>query len=214
MQSRNHGRSSLARKTLAVFVVSAALQVAAFTVSKADTIYYWKDPSGIYHFYKSPPKGFVPRVKKESARRQSSYKSLSKRQIDRLADLFGKRHKVDASLVKAVIEVESDYNPKVVSSAGAQGLMQIMPETQKDLGLDNPFDPVENVEAGVRYLRMMLDRFKDVRLALAAYNAGPLTVEKYGGIPPFAETRKYVTKVLKRYRYNRSKVRQNVQPSK
>jgi soluble lytic murein transglycosylase-like protein len=156
----------------------------------------------------------VPRVKKESARRQSSYKSLSKRQIDRLADLFGKRHKVDASLVKAVIEVESDYNPKVVSSAGAQGLMQIMPETQKDLGLDNPFDPVENVEAGVRYLRMMLDRFKDVRLALAAYNAGPLTVEKYGGIPPFAETRKYVTKVLKRYRYNRSKVRQNVQPSK
>ncbi|UZP68268.1 lytic transglycosylase domain-containing protein [Desulfovibrio mangrovi] len=196
--------------TLTVFLLSCVLQVAAFTVSFAETIYYWKDPAGIYHFYKDPPKGFVPRVKKESSPRQSK-KSLSKRQIDKLAEVFGRRHRVNADLVRAVIEVESDYDPRSISSAGAQGLMQIMPETQKDLGVDNPFDPVENVEAGVRYLRMMLDRFKDVQLALAAYNAGPLTVEKYGGIPPFAETRKYVIQVLKRYRYNRSKARQNVQ---
>lgn len=202
MQSRNIGRSAYLKRLFGIAVVCVAVLIAAFSVCSAETIYYWKDPSGIYHFYKKPPKGFVARQKPGT-----SPKNLSRRQIDRAAEIFGRRYAIDPHLVRAVIEVESDYNPKSVSSAGAQGLMQIMPATQKDLGLTNPFNPVENIEAGVKYLRTMLDRFKDTRLALAAYNAGPSSVEKYGGIPPFAETKKYVTKVLSRYRSNRLKAR-------
>ena len=106
-------------------------------------------------------------------------------------------------LIMAVIEVESGYESQAISSAGAEGLMQIMPETQKELGVEKPFDPEENIEAGVRYLRRMLDRFRSVELALAAYNAGPSHVEKYGGIPPFDETRRYVAKVMARLKGDR-----------
>ncbi len=206
------------------------LLIAAVTQAKGQTIYYWKDAKGEYHFYTTPkpPEGFVVRPQKQEARNTGTLRkpgagsssrtseaakttrtarSQKKQQIDRIAEVFGRRHRVDPKLVRAVIQVESSYNHKSVSRAGAQGLMQIMPATGRDLGLQNPFDPIENVEAGVRYLRMMLDRFKDVRLALAAYNAGPSAVEKYGTIPPYAETRDYVTKVLAHYRNNRMKAR-------
>ncbi len=201
MHRRPSGRHALRTRILVIATVCLVAAGTAFSVCEANTIYYWKDPKGIYHFFKEPPKGFVPR-KKPAVRRP-----LTRTQIDRVAAVFGKRHRIDPDLIRAIIEVESDYDPKSVSEAGAQGLMQIMPDTQKDLGVNNPFDPVENIEAGVRYFRAMLDRFKNVRLALAAYNAGPSSVEKYGGIPPFAETRKYVTKVLTRYRSNRSKAK-------
>lgn len=211
MLRRKHGL--LPRRTLFALTASVCLAavVAAFLVSAAyaETIYYWKDPQGRYHFYTKPPKGFVPRSVPEKNARTTS--APHRRTIERLAELYGKRHRVDPLLVKAIIEVESDYDTHSVSTAGAQGLMQIMPETQKELGVNNPFDATENIEAGVRYFRTMLDRFKNVRLALAAYNAGPSAVEKYGGIPPFAETKKYVTKVLTRYRYNRLKADQHVQ---
>ena len=102
-------------------------------------------------------------------------------------------------MIQAMIEVESAYEPEAVSKAGAQGLMQIMPNTQKELGLRDPFDPSSNIEAGVRYLRSLLDRFGDLSLALAAYNAGPARVEQYNGIPPYVETRQYVRRVLDIY---------------
>jgi len=114
------------------------------------------------------------------------------------------RWRVDFALVKAVVHAESAFDKDAVSVAGARGLMQLMPGTASMLGVSDIHDPEENINGGARYLRMMLDKFKgNVRNALAAYNAGPANVQKYGGIPPFAETRTYVTRVVElseRYR--------------
>ncbi len=105
---------------------------------------------------------------------------------------------IDPLLYEALIGVESSYNPNSVSSAGAKGLSQLMPGTAKLLGVDNPFDPAQSLQAGARYLGQMIGKFGDVRHALAAYNAGPGAVQKFGGVPPFAETQRYVDSVLAR----------------
>lgn len=108
---------------------------------------------------------------------------------------------LDSRLVRAVIQVESGYNPAALSNKGAMGLMQLTAETAHDLAVHDPYDPEENVRGGTRYLRSMLDRFSgSLELALAAYNAGPGAVESFGGIPPFAETRTYVRRILALYR--------------
>ena len=111
--------------------------------------------------------------------------------IDRVAA----RHGVDARLVRAVIEVESGYQPRARSPKGAMGLMQLMPATARQYDVTNPYDPAANIEAGTRHLKSLLARFPPA-LALAAYNAGHLAVERFRGIPPYAETRKYVARVL------------------
>lgn len=103
---------------------------------------------------------------------------------------------IDASLVKAVVAAESGFNPSAVSSAGARGLMQLMPGTAAALDVRDPFDPESNLFGGARYLRQQLDRFGSLPLALAAYNAGPANVTRYDGIPPFAETQRYVGTVI------------------
>ena len=107
------------------------------------------------------------------------------------------RHGVPSRLVRAVVEVESNYDSKARSRKGAMGLMQLMPATARRYALTNPYDPRENLDAGIRHLRSLLDRY-DVRLALAAYNAGEGAVQRYGGIPPFTETRNYVARVMQR----------------
>jgi len=106
------------------------------------------------------------------------------------------KYGVDSALVKAVVRAESGFSARATSPAGACGLMQLMPSTAAQLGVSDPFDPGQNIDAGVRYLKQQLDRFDDEKLALAAYNAGPGSVAKHHGIPPFRETHSYVDKVI------------------
>jgi hypothetical protein len=120
-----------------------------------------------------------------------------KAQINLLIKKYAKRHGIDEKLVRAVLQKESGGNPTAVSPKGAMGLMQLMPETAQSLGVEDPFNPEQNVAAGVKFLKTCLNLFsQDVTLALAAYNAGPETVKRYGGVPPYPETQQYVAGIL------------------
>lgn len=121
-------------------------------------------------------------------------------QIEAAIQEAASRHRVDPNLVRAVVKVESNFNPRAVSPKGAMGLMQLMPGTARDLAVQNPFDPQQNVDAGVRHLKGLLDNFGgNVPLTLAAYNAGAKAVQRNKGIPPYAETRQYVERITKLY---------------
>lgn len=127
-------------------------------------------------------------------------KPLFSSKYDQLIIDAAKKFDVDAALVSAVIKAESDYNPKIVSHKGAQGLMQLMPATAKRFGVTNAFDPVQNVHGGTKYLRWLLDKFEgNAEHAVAAYNAGEGNVWKYKGIPPFRETITYVKRIARHF---------------
>jgi soluble lytic murein transglycosylase-like protein len=174
-------------------------------IQSADAdIYKYVDTEGTIHFTDAPTdrrfKIFMRDIKKDR-RLRTTFRlpgyARDPKEYEPIIDSLSTKYGVEKSLVKAVILAESGYNPNAVSSKGATGLMQLMPETAKDLNVNNSLDPRENIRGGVRYLRFLLDTFKgDVSLALAAYNAGLSNVSKYGGIPPFAETQNYVSKVL------------------
>ena len=113
------------------------------------------------------------------------------------------KYQVDPNLVKAVVQTESNFDASAVSGAGAEGLMQLMPGTAQEMGVQNALDPAQNLDGGVKYLRKMLDGYDgNVSMALAAYNAGPGTVNQYGGVPPYQETQTYVKRVLGQYNQN------------
>jgi soluble lytic murein transglycosylase-like protein len=127
-------------------------------------------------------------------------KSFSPQEIDAAIELAASRHNVDPNLVRAVIKVESNFNPNAVSRKGAMGLMQLMPQTARQLNVANPFDPQQNVDAGVRHLKQLMQNYGgDVKLTLAAYNAGQGAVARSAGVPHFAETRNYVKRITQLY---------------
>lgn len=167
-------------------------------------IYRYEDEEGVVHFTDAPTdnrfKIFMRDIKKDK-RLRTTFKltatSQNLAEFEPIIDKCALEYGVDKSLVKAVIHAESGYNPNAVSRKGASGLMQLMPQTARELKVANSFDPRDNIRGGVRYLRFLLDTFRgDVTLALAAYNAGLTRVAQHGGVPPYQETRTYIDRVL------------------
>jgi soluble lytic murein transglycosylase len=161
-------------------------------------IYVYADSEGVLHFTNVPTSSNYKIYIREKP--DKSLNSDVTRRYDSIITEAAQRHGVSFSLLKAMIKIESDFNPRAISTAGAMGLMQIMPQNIKRLKIQDPFDPRENIMGGTRYLKQMIDRFNGkLPLALAAYNAGPNTVERYQRIPPFTETEDYVDAVMKYY---------------
>jgi len=161
------------------------------TVVFGGDIYRYVDERGVVHFTDVPT--------------SSQYRAWwLDPGVDDIIRHYARQYGLEAALIKAVVRAESDFDPQAESHKGAKGLMQLIPETAADLDITDPFDPTESIRGGSRYLKQMLNRFGgDLDLALAAYNAGPSAVKRYGGVPPYSETERYIRKVkrfLSQYR--------------
>ena len=160
-------------------------------------VYMYKDANGVLNFTNTPTHSGYQRVIREA---RVTGSAVSPEAYEGMIQAASDRHNIDPDLVKAVIKVESDFNPSARSRKGAMGLMQLMPDTARQHNVTDAYDPNDNVEGGVRHLKLLLGRYQgDLQLSLAAYNAGSGAVDKHGGIPPFAETRDYVKRVLRFY---------------
>ena len=173
-------------------------------ILKAGALYYYVDENGVYHFSDQRTNEKYNKVMIWSDKNLPGIKKELNINFDLYIKEACEYYGVDKDLIRAMIKVESDYDPYAVSKKGAQGLMQLMPETAQMFRLVNPFHPRDNIFAGVAYFKALLVKYKgNVKLALAAYNAGPSAVDKYQAIPPYPETKNYVKKVLewqKRYK--------------
>lgn len=172
--------------------------------SASGTVYEYVDSKGIRNFTNlTPPSGVKARVVFKYCPACDPASKVDWRQIKLNRDAYNadirriaQAHSVDEALVRAVIHAESAFNPNALSSAGAQGLMQLMPGTARQYGVSDAWDPIQNIQGGVRYLRFLLDFFDgDTQLATAGYNAGENAVLRFSGIPPYAETQVYVQRV-------------------
>lgn len=177
-----------------VIGVAALCAVAGFATPANAQIYSWRDSGGVLTLSDRPQNAAaravtVPVGSPMAVRGSTQYEPLIRQHAS--------HHRIRPELVRAVIQVESAFNARAVSPKGAMGLMQLMPATAKQFGVIDPFNPAENIRAGVSYLRQLLDRYDhDEQLALAAYNAGPGAVDKYGSkVPPYKETQNYVLKI-------------------
>jgi soluble lytic murein transglycosylase-like protein len=198
------------------FALVAALLVPAGASAE---LYQWTDARGVVHFtdvqktaryqkvaYAAPSDGlrvFAPSTSRSRLVLRRTGRPIWPRNdesFDPLIRTASRTHGVPAALVKAVIAAESSFDASAVSPKGAMGLMQLMPGTARDLGVDDAFHSEQNVQGGTRYLRELYDRYGDWLRTLAAYNAGPEAVDRYDGVPPYSETREYVKRVLSYYR--------------
>jgi len=188
-------------KLIGIFSLTLVVLLVVVLPVRAD-IYRYIDENGVMHFTNAPTSSIhkFSIYLKERPKVIQGYSSSEK--YDNLISDASERYGVSFPLLKAIIKAESDFDPHAVSKKGATGLMQIMPENFKPLGIRDPFDPWQNINAGARYFRQMYDRFKGkLTLSLAAYNAGPTAVDYYKTIPPYEETEEYVRRVMKYY-YN------------
>jgi len=194
------GRRAIPRG-VAVLGLSLALCGAATPAWAGSQIYSYVDGDGVTHFTNSPrgDRRFRPVLLRTL--RPIRNVAPARYEYDPLIDATAEQERLPPALVKAVIAAESAFDPQAISRAGAQGLMQLMPTTAEHLGVADPLEPGQNVRGGAAYLRSMIDRYGDLTRALAAYNAGPEAVDRYGGIPPYRETRDYVERVLTYYRH-------------
>src|SRR5580658_2468546 len=200
-------------------VFKPAILIATLLMASSATarpqIYTYVDASGVRHYTDVPDNNryrllmLGPQDRTASGDRYDSMLLARAWQYDSIIEKAATLASVEPNLLRAVIVVESGFNSRAVSKRGAVGLMQLMPATASRFGVSNPYDPRENVHAGARYLKFLIDRFgQDVRLALAAYNAGEEAVDRNGGqIPPFSETMAYVPRVLKIYQMLRDQMR-------
>jgi len=167
------------------------------TLVEAD-IYRYIDERGVVHYTNIPKNDRYQKIFSSPENNKTAYTAL----VQKIA----RQYMIDPMLINAIIETESGWDRFAVSSKGALGLMQLMPSTIKDMNIKNPFDPEENIDAGIRYFRALLKRFNgDLKLALAAYNAGPSVIEKNNRIPDIPETRDFVNTVLSIYNNNKRK---------
>jgi len=178
--------------------------------SRRSSLVYWSSTE--HRFKPVPTSGAVMRAARSAASEVNDYldggskfqlvptRVFTQQDVDSAIEQAAARHNVDPNLVRSVIKVESNFNPNAVSRKGAMGLMQLMPSTARSLNVSNPFDPQQNVDAGVRHLRKLLDSYGgDVRLSLAAYNAGAGAVARSAGVPHFFETQNYVRRITNMY---------------
>ncbi len=179
-------------------VFFSALLVVTPPVPLYADIYVHMDCEGVLHFTNVPTSSdYKVFIREKPPLPSDSDVTDGFNRYDDLITEASKSHGISFSLLKALIKIESDFNPRAISSAGAIGLMQIMPENIKALNIKDPFDPWENIMGGTRYLKQLIRRFNgELPMALAAYNAGPNMVDRYKQIPPFKETENYVKKVM------------------
>jgi len=189
------------KKSLKLITNCAILLLFLATGASAD-IYRYIDENGVMHFTNAPTQSRQDFKLFMKEGRTTSPSWSYRKKYDDLITKASERFGVSFPLLKAIIKAESDFDPQAVSKKGAMGLMQIMPQNFKLLGLKDPFNPTQNINAGARYFRQLYDRFDGkLALSLAAYNAGPKAVDRYKTIPPYEETEEYVRRVLKYY-YN------------
>jgi len=182
--------------------VLAAIVVSTWFASARADIYMYRDRAGVLHFSNAPAepayRPYMPDFRGWIRRMGPIVDHARYQRFDKIIDDAATRHGVEPALVKAVIRAESDFVPYALSPAGAQGLMQLMPGTARMHNVWRAYEPKQNVEGGVTHLRQLLDRYSgNLRLALAAYNAGEKAVDNYGGVPPYPETIQYLERVLR-----------------